>query len=265
MAKRINTKKANYKISLDKLEILIKKMKDLTKLDKSIYLKLTNNTILLYSIVGQGVNIHSFKSHTQNIKDTFNVIKDEIEDELIYKIDDGKRFTNSISMFIKYMRSQEIFDDIVFQLSYFPETGICEKLLIKNSKSKEETPGKKPTNNQDIDADQIDDLMDTELTKFSFNLKEEDYKYIKSKSGIEKDNDVLYMNIKDNLLSIGENRWDFNICNINEEDETISFPKKYFNCINYEVDKNMVIYVAETYLLILGETSNLLISVEFSI
>jgi len=264
--KRISTQKASYKISLDKLEILNSKMKDLTKLDKSIFLKLDNETLLLYSLVGKGANIHSFKSHTMKIKETFNVIKDELEEEILYKILDGKRFTNSISMFIKYMRSQKIFDDVEFQLSYYPETFICEKLMIKNKKSKEITPGEKPENNEDIDTDQIEDLMDIDLTNYNFDLEEDSFKYIKSKAGIEKDNDVLYMNIKDEKLSIGENRWDLEICEIaGLEDETVSFPKKYFNCINFEVDSNMKIYVAETYLLILGETSNLLISVEFSV
>jgi len=264
--KRITTKKASYKISLDKLEILNSKMKDLTKLDKSIYLKINNKTILLYSLVGKGANIHAFKSHTQKIEDTFNVVKDDIEEELLYKILDGKRFSNSITMFIKYMRSQKIFDDVSFQLTYSPDSFICEKLLIENKKSKEITPGEKPTHDQDIDTDQIDDLMDTDLTNYNFDLAEDDFKYIKSKAGIEKDNDVLYMNIKDDKLSIGENRWDLEIVEIEGlDDETVSFPKKYFNCINFDVDSNMKIYVAETYLLILGETSNLLISVEFSV
>ena len=264
--KRISSKKANYKISLDKLEVLNAKMKDLTKLDKSIYLKIDNKTILLYSLVGKGANIHSFKSHTQKIEDTFNVVKDTLDDEILYKILDGKRFTNSLSMYIKYMRNQKIFDDIEFQLTYSPETFTCEKLLIKNKKSKEETPGEKPTHDQDIDTDQIDDLMDTDLTNYNFDLSEDDFKYIKSKAGIEKDNDVLYMNIKNDNLSIGENRWDLDICELTGlNDETVSFPKKYFNCINFDVDSNMKIYVAETYLLILGETSNLLISVEFSV
>jgi len=264
--KRLTTKKATYKISLDKLEILNSKMKDLTKLHKSIYMKLNNKSILLYSLVGKGVNIHSFKSHTQSIKDTFNVVKDQLEEEILYKIDDGKRFTNSITMFIKYMRSQKKFEDVDLQFTYFPETFICEKIQIKNSISKEITPGEKPTNEQDIDSEQIDELMDTDLTNFSFDLQEDVFKYIKSKAGIEKDNDVLYMNIKDDKLSIGENRWDLDICETaGVDDDTISFPKKYFNCINFDVDKNMKIYVADSYLLILGETSNLLISVEFSV
>jgi len=264
--KRVTIKKATYKLSLDRLEILNQKIKDLTKLDKSVYIKVDNKNILLYSLVGKGVNIHSFKSHTQTVKDTFNVVKDEIEDELLYKVLDGKRFSNSITMFIKYMRNQEIFDDVEMQFSYFPETGICEKIQIKNKKSKEITPGEKPSHEQNIDADQIDDLMDTDVTNYSFDLKEDDFKYIKSKAGIEKDNDVLYMNIKNDTLSIGENRWDLEICEVaGVSDETISFPKKYFNCINFDVDKNMKIYVADSYLLILGETSNLLISVEFSV
>jgi len=265
MAKRISTKKVNYKITLDKLEGLIKKMKDLTKLDKTIYLKIDNRNLILYSIVGKGQNIHAFKSHFQTVEDTFCVIKDQLEGELIYKIVDGKRFVNSISMFIKYMRGQEIFDNVDFQITYFQDSFVCESLLIKNKKSKEVTPGDKPTFDQDIDTDQIDELMDTDRTDYSFELKEEDFIYIKSKAGIEKDNDVLYMSIVDKFISIGENRWDLEVATIDQEDEIVSFPKKYFNCINYEVDKNMVIYVAEKYLLILGETSNLLISVEFTV
>ena len=266
MAKRVTTKKATYKISLDKLEELNTKLIDLTKLHKSIFMKFTNNELLLYTLVGKGVNIHSFKSHLQSIKDTFSVVKDELEIELLYKIADGKKFANSIKMFIKYMRQQELFDDVEFKLTYFPNTGICEKLLVKNKKAKEETPGEKPSNEEDIDTDQIDDLMDTDLTNYNFDLTDEDFRYIKSKAGIEKDNDVLYMNIKNDKLSIGENRWDLEICETSEiEDDTISFPKKYFNCINYDIDKNMKIYVTDNYLFILGETSNLLISVEFSV
>jgi len=266
MAKRVTIKKATYKISLDKLEELNTKIIDLTKLHKSIFMKFTNNELLLYSLVGKGVNIHSFKSHLQTISNTFNLVKDQLDIELIYKIVDGKRFANSVKMFIKYMRQQEILDDVVFKLSYFPSTGICEKLLIQNPKAKEETPGEKPANEEDIDTDQIDDLMDIDLTNYNFDLSEDDFKYIKSKAGIEKDNDVLYMNIKNDKLSIGENRWDLEICDIEGvNNDTISFPKKYFNCINYDIDKNMKVYVADNYLLVLGETSNLLISVEFSV
>ena len=266
MAKRISTKKATYKISLDKLEELNEKIIDLTKLNKSIFFKLTNKELLLYSLVGKGVNIHSFKSHTQKINETFSVVKDTLNIELIYKVLDGKKFSNSLKMFIRYMRAQEIFDDVEFKLTYFPDSGICEKLLIKNKKSKEETPGEKPANEEDIDTEQIDALMDIDLTNYNFDLTEIDFKYIKSKSGIEKDNDVLYMNIHNEVLSLGENRWDLEICNVSGlEDNTVSFPKKYFNCINYDIDNNMKIYVADNYLLILGETSNLLISVEFTV
>lgn len=266
MAKtKITTAKITYKISLEQLENLNTKMKDLTKLDKSIFIKINKKEIIIYSLVGKGSNINSFKSHKQNIKDTFNVIKDELDDELLYKILDGKKFTNSLSMFIKYMTSQNITDDVDFQLTYSPESFICEKLSIKNKKSKDETPGEKPSNDENIDIDQLDDLMDIDLTNYNFILTENDFKYIKTKSGIEKEQDVLYLNIKDKKLSIGENRWELEITEIDRPDEIITFPKKYFNCINFEIDSSMKIYVADTYLLIIGDTSNLLISIELSV
>jgi len=264
MTRRIAKKTSSYKITLDNLEILISKIKDLTKLNKSVCIKIDNNNILLYSLVGKGVNIHAFKSHIQTLKETFSVIKDELEEEIIYKIEDAKRFVTSMTVFVKYMISQEILDDIEFKMTYF-DNFIVEKLLIKNQKSKEETPGEIPKKDEDVDINQIDELMNIELTNYSFNLIEEDFKYIKAKTVIEKENEVLYLNIKDNNLSIGETRWEHNICDCNQEDETKSFPKKYFKCINYDIDKSMKIYVADSYLIILGDTSNLLISVEFSV
>lgn len=265
MAKKVLKKTATYKISLDNLEILISKIKDLTKLDKSVFIKIDNQNILIYSLVGKGSNIHAFKSHIQKLKETFSVIKDELKEEILYKILDAKRFVTSMIVFIRYMRTQEILDDVDFKMTYF-DNYIVEKLLIKNKKSKEETPGEKSKRDEDIDIEEIDELMNIELTNYSFDLNEEDFRYIKAKTSIEKDNDILYLNIKDDNLSIGETRWEHNICDItNIKDETISFPKKYFKCINYDIDKNMKIYVADRYLLILGDTSNLLISIEFSI
>lgn len=264
MAKRIKTQILTYKVSLDNLANILSNIKDLTKLDKSVTLKFNNEYLLLYSLVGKGNNIHAFKSHKLKIKDTFKSIKNEIEEDIIYKIEDAKRFVTSMTVFVKYMKSQNIDDIIDFKI-YFNEDYIGERLLIQNKKSKEETPGEKPDNNQIVDVDQIDEVMDIELSNYSFDLSKEDFNYIKSKTVIEKDNDILYLSIKDNSLSIGENRWDHNIVDIEYDDENITFPKKYFKCINYDVDNNMTIYVTDTFLMILGENTNLLVSIELSI
>jgi hypothetical protein len=260
--KRIKTQSITYKISLEELHLLLIKIKDLTKLDNTIIMNFSNTEILLFSIVGKNLdNVHSFKSHKIPINEIFKSNKMELQNDIRYILSDGKRFATSISVFYKYMVTQKIEDDLEFKLFY--NELFCEKLLIKNSKSKEETPGGKPNNDTHrLNVDDIDDVMDTDISDFSFDLSKEDYIYIKAKLGIEKDNDILYLNINNNKLSIGENRWDHNICEIEQDDMTISFPKKYFKCINYENEENMKIYVTDTMLLVIGDTTNLLITTE---
>jgi len=265
MAKRIKTESITYKITLDSLANLIEKIKDLTKLDNTIVINFSNTEVLLFSVVGKNLdNVHAFKSHTIPIKEVFAVIKDRLQNNLKYVLTDGKRFVTSMVVFYKYMKSQKIEDDLDFKLFYNEE--FCERLLIKNSKSKEETPGGKPNiHTHKLELEDIEEVMDTSLADYSFDLSKEDFDYIKSKTVIEKDNDIIYLNINNNKLSIGENRWDHNICEIEQEDTTISFPKKYFKCINYEKDNIMTIYVTDTLLLIVGETTNLLITIELSV
>jgi len=265
MAKKIQTGSVSYKITLESLNNFLEKIKDLTKLDNSIIMNFTQNDVLLFSVVGKNLdNVHAFKSHTIPTSTLFSSNKNQIENDLVYIISDGKKFVTSMVVFYKYMKSQNIEDELEFKLFFNEE--FCERLLIKNSKSKEETPGAKPnTHTHRLGIDNVDEVMNTDLADFSFELTKDDFSYIKSKTVIEKENDILYININNNRLSIGENRWDHNICDIEHDDLTISFPKKYFKCINYEKEDKMKIYVTDTMLLIIGDDTNLLITVELSV
>ena len=99
----------------------------------------------------------------------------------------------------------------------------------------------------------------------SFILKKDDFDYIKSKLAIYKVSEVLYLNIKDKQVVIGENRWEHTICDIESEDNTISFPKKYFKCIDYGSATEMTIYIFDRFIMIKGDDSNLMISIELTV
>jgi hypothetical protein len=262
-SKRVQTSIITYKITLDTLHNFIETIKDLTKLYNTIIMNFSNTEILLFSVVGKNLdNVHAFKSHLIPLKEFFT--KDKLTNDIRYSLKDGKRFVTSMTMFHKYMTAQKIDENIELKIYYNEE--FCEKILIKNSKSKEETPGEKPNNHTHrLEKDDITDVMDTSLSDYSFQLSKIDYDYLKTKTNIERDNDILYLNIDNKKLSIGENRWDHQICEIEHDDITISFPKKYFKCINYEKDNVMTIYVTETHLLIVGENTNLLITIEMTV
>lgn len=265
MSKKVQVNQVSYKMTLDNLYVFIEKVKDLTKLNDEILINISNTELLMFTAVGKNLdNIHAFKSHVIKIKDLFPVNKNEIEDNLIFIMSDGKKFVTSITSFYKYMKSQKIEDYLDFKLFYNEE--FCERLLIQNSKSKEEIPGVRPNNHtHKISIDNIVEVMDTENALFSFELNKDDFDYIKSKTTIEKENDVLFLNVNKNKLSIGENRWEHTICDIDYQDTTISFPKKYFKCINYDNAEKMTIYVNENLLVILGQDTNLLITTETTV
>ncbi len=264
MAKKVQTNSITYKMTLESLNNFMTKLKDLIKLDNTVIMNFSNTEILLFSVVGKNLdNVHAFKSHSIPINEMFSVVKTKLDNDLRYILSDAKRFVTSMLVYYKYMVTQKIVDDLEFKL-YFNEE-FCEKLMIKNSKSKEETPGGKPNNHtHKLESDDIDGVMDISMAEYSFDLLKNDFEYLKSKTAVEKDNEILYLNINNKMLSIGENRWDHNICEIEHDDVTISFPKKYFKCINYEKEEKMTIHVTDSLLLIIGETTNLLITTELS-
>jgi len=255
------------KITLPSLESLIDKVKDLTSLVSTVMFKFDKNDVLIYCLNGdkKGRSVHSFKSHIMKIDDVFKVTED-VPKKLRLCISDAKKFAVSLNMFIKYMTKQNITDDLTFKFSY-NEDGFTERLQISNKKSKEEIAGGDPINfKMAIDIEKIQNMMDTDNSLFNFNLSKDDFDYIKSKTAIEKDSDTLYLNVNSSSLSIGESKWEHTICDVSEvDDTTLSFPKKYFKCINYNGTDNVVIYVFDTFILIIGNGTNLLISLELSV
>ena len=107
----------------------------------------------------------------------------------------------------------------------------------------------------------IKDNMD-----FKFLLDKNSYLKIKKLAAITPDdiNDILTLSINDNILTIGENNWDLNICNIEHENMNITFPKKYFKSITFS-DDAIDIYVFDSFLLVDNQNTTLLISLELTI
>ena len=85
MAKKVSASSITYKITLDKLENLIEKIKDLTKLDDTIIMNFSNQEVLLFSVIGKNLdNVHAFKSHRLEFKDVFILTKDKLDRDLKY-------------------------------------------------------------------------------------------------------------------------------------------------------------------------------------
>ena len=82
---------------------------------------------------------------------------------------------------------------------------------------------------------------------------------------IDSENDILYLVIRDKKLTIGEHGWDLQICEIDHDDLSITFPKKYFNSMNFVGENKIAIYVFDTILFIDNKNTSLIIALELSV
>ena len=89
--------------------------------------------------------------------------KEDLTEEIKFVISDGKRFITSLTMFVNYMKKQNILDDVDLKLTY-NEDLYCEILQIKNKKSKEELGcGDISAFKNDINLDKINEIMDINI------------------------------------------------------------------------------------------------------
>lgn len=257
--KRIKAENIIYTIKSEKLTELIAKMIDLTRINTEITFKFSNEVLFIFSSAGANNNIHAFKSYVFKIKDLFEKVNTEFDGEIIFILSDAKKVSQSLRFYQKFS------DNIELKLSY-NDDNMCTRIVFKNDKLKDDIAGdRKSSVKMNVDIDQISEAMNTDLADYSFTINKGDFDILKSKSSLEKENEIYYLNVKDKKLYLGENKSTIYIDDVDYEDSTISFPKKYFNTLNFEKSDSIKIWVFETFILALSETTNLLITIELTI
>jgi len=245
-------------MSIDNFRYFISFTKELSLIDPSILMSIGNDIIVSYSFVGKDINdIHAFKTVISKTDDLFDK-KKEIENKIIFIIKDSKKFVRNISNFIDFD------EDLTFKISYDDEDNNANYIHISNSKLKlKEICGDIISMSKEITKEDIDFLTDKKTSLFNFELTEMEFKKIKRMSTIETTNDILYINVNDGKLSIGENKWEINICDIDKPNLSVSFPKKYFNTLSFK--ENSRIYLFENYILVSDDNSDLMIVLEMTV
>lgn len=220
-------------------------------------MNIDNNNTIMYSFVGNDINdIHAFKSIVVNTNELFDKKKD-INGVINFIISDGKKFTRNISNFIDFN------ENINMKISV-NDNGTSNYIHFINSKLRiKEIGGDPMVISSQISKSDIDHLTNKSNSIFKFDLSETEFSKIKKMSLIELTNDVLYINIRDKKLFMGENKWELMISDIDKSDISVSFPKKYFNTLRFK--DNVSVYVFENYILISDTNTDLMIVLEISI
>lgn len=246
-----------FTMSVPQLEYFLGKTKDLLSIDNELLMKIQKDKTLLYSIVGEKMNVNAFKSFIIETNEIFS-FKDDFEGEIRFIITEGKKFNNTLRHYLDY--------DKALSCEFFMnDDTYADNLKLKNKVLRLSfTGGDVRGMNTTIDIEKINNTLNKDNIDFKFELSQETFDKIKKISAVDNENDILTLNIYENNLSIGENSWDIKICEIEHEDLSITFPKKYFKSITFTED-TIDVFVFDIFLLIDNLNTNLLIALELTV
>ena len=246
-----------FTMSLNQLTFFLDKVHDLMSIDDQILLKITNENILLYSIVGEKMNVNAFKSFIFKTNEIFS-FDTEIPTEIRFIINNGGKVETTLKNYLDYK------EDIKCEF-FMNDELYADNFKLKNSKLRLGINGGDVRGmNTTIDIDKINKTLNKYNIDFKFSLDKNSYAKIKKIAAIDNDNDILTLIIDENKLKIGEGNWDLEICDIDHDYLSISFPKKYFKSITF-AENEINVYVFDTFLLIDNLNTTLLIALELSI
>jgi len=248
-----------FSMTNEQLKNFLDKIKDLVSISDEVLLKVDNYNILMYSLVGEKKNVNAFKSFIVKTEDLFT-FKKELEKQMKYIIPNGKKFDSNIRNFLDY-------SETINCTFYMNDEEYADNLLIKNKFLRLNQIGGDPRGTSlDIDIEQVKSAIDKNNADFKFSLPKDVFEKIKKMSKIELDNDILYLNIKDNVLTIAENAWELTVCDTDQGDLSITFPKKYFNSLQIPPGTTEVeVFVFDSFLLVDNENTSLLVALELTI
>jgi hypothetical protein len=248
--------KVKFTVIPEKFEDFINKLSDLTSIDDTIKLKIDNDNILMYSMLGGNVML-AFKNY---LIDKSEYLKsDELEFTYDVIIANSKKFVKNLG-FIK--SSDKITIEINCKES--PEDD-----SIMNTRSIQVVGGKLKVNwlageryeMKDINKTVLEQRLNLKNRKWSFKLDNQDFLDVKKLSSINSDK-IINITVQDGSVILSEtSAWELEVGEIENRTANLIFNKRFLNCIDDSL-KTIEFSMFETFILIKDENSNLMLSYE---
>lgn len=252
--------KVKFKLKTEKFSDFIEKLDELTKIDDTIKLKIDNDNILLYSMMGGNVML-AFKNYLINTRDYF-----EYTDDLEYSIDlilaNAKKFVKNLN-FVKDSVSPTL--QISFKQSPDDET-------VMNARSIQIVGGKLKVNwiagehfeMRDINKNILKQRLDLRNRKWFFSIEKSDFTDVKKLSNINSANIINISINKGKVILTESAAWELEVDDLNDDrNANLMLNKKFLSCISDDVSK-IEFNIFETFMLIKDDDSNLMLSFEQS-
>jgi hypothetical protein len=252
--------KIKFKIKSDKFSDLIDKLDDLSKIDDTIKLKIDNNDILIYSMLGSGTVMLAFKNYQIKTREYL-----EYGDDLEYSIDlilaNAKKFVKNLN-FIK--ESEKVTLEINHKESQdSDDIMVSRSLQIVGGKLKVNWLAGEHYEMRDVNKNSLKDRLDLRNKKWSFKINKQDFSDIKKLSNINSER-IINIGITNGKVIFSEtSAWELEIDSIDDDiNSNLMLNKKFLGCIDDSNDVEFNIF--ENFMLIKDDEnqSNLMLSFE---
>lgn len=250
--------KIKFKIKSDRFVDLISKLDDLTKIEDVIKLKIDNDNILLYSMMGGNVLL-AFKNYLIKTRDYLEYV-DDLEFSIDLIIANAKKFVKNLN-FIKES------NNINLEISYKESP---DDDSIMNARSLQITGGRLKVNwlagehyeMRDINKTILEQRLNLKNRKWFFNINKSDFSDIKKLSSINSER-IINISVASGKVIFNERAaWELEIDSIDDDrNATLMLNKRFLSCINENID-NIEFSIFETFMLIKDDQSNLMLSFE---
>jgi|ERR1035437_2460415 hypothetical protein len=251
-------KKDRLKLTVkgDKFTDFISKLDDLTKIGDIIKLKIDQESILMYSLIGETA-VLAFKSYQIKTADYFDF--DEFSYSLDYVILGAKKFVKNFG-FLNVKNKVEL--EINFKDSPESEDIKHVRAIVgTDTRLKLAGVGGEQYKVRDMSIDKLGKVLDIKNSKWDFKVKKDDFVDVKKLSTIN-DDKIISISVVDGKVSFSEmGKWQLDVDTVDEDRANLVFGKKYLNSVNLNEDF-ISFNVFESFILIRDKESNFMMSFE---
>lgn len=250
--------KIKFKIKSDKFADFINKLDDLTKISDTIKLKIDNDNILMYSMLGGNVML-AFKNYLINTRDYLEY-GDDMEYSMDVIISNAKKFVKNLN-FIK--ESEKITLDISYKESPDDES-------LMNARSLQVVGGKLKVNwisgehyeMRDINKVALGQRLNLKNRKWAFVIEKSDFSDVKKLSSINGERIINITVVEGKVLLSERAAWELEIGSIEStRSANLILNKKFLSCINDSME-TIEFSIFDTFMLVKDDYSNLMLSFE---
>jgi len=242
-----------FEFNRPNLENIIAALKDLSKIDSMIKMKMDKDNVLFYSKAGKDNTIHALKSFMFPIRDFITVDEYVVMDFIMLN---GPNFVKNLELFLPKNTP------IVGKLSYKEKDKVAGMFYITDGKLKFNFVTGDYTQIKDITKGDIENKMNPDNANFNFTIDNEQFTEIKKLISLNKA-DTISLRVKKGVLEFFDKRWSSYICDMPAvSDETWAFTNKYLKSIT--PSDEIKIHMFDQFLLFKEDNIALMIGLELS-